>query len=620
MCGIAGFVGRGSLADLEVMCAALEHRGPDGEGLWSRPEEGVFLGHRRLAIIDPAGGAQPMATADGRLVVVYNGEIYNHVELRAELESSGHRFQSDHCDTEVLLHGYRQWGEDLPVHLNGMWAFAIYDTERRRMFLSRDRFGQKPLFYTFQNGTFAFASELGSLIRHSEVGSSISPLAIQKYFAYGFIPAPHSLYKSIYKLPGGHSASVDTAQLQPVVRRYWDFHLESSGDMAERSEEDLADELRRLLRNAVARHLMSDVSLGLFLSGGLDSSTIAHFASESSGCRPLSSFCVGFDAHGFDESAQAAAVAQAFGIRHTHSSLTPDEFQPLARELAERIDEPQGDCSLLPTSLLCRTARRNVTVALGGDGADELFCGYDTFRAVRLAGLYAKMVPRPVHEAARMAAALLPTRYGYMSFDFRLRRLLRGLSYGPELWNPVWLGPLGPSELVDCFFEPADPESIYSEAIELWEGCGYKDPIDRTTQFYVKLYLQDDILAKLDRAGMWSSLEVRCPFLDNELVEFIRRLPPAMRFRRSQTKYLLRRAMQPLLPSRVLSQKKHGFPFPAGEWLRNGRLREDSFRPFCGQRPDFVRQRWERHQAGQSDERLFLWSQWVLCQSLSNRA
>jgi asparagine synthase (glutamine-hydrolysing) len=619
MCGIAGFVGQGHLADLQVMSHALKHRGPDGEGAWSEPAHGVFLAHRRLAIIDVACGAQPMATPDRRLVVVYNGEIYNHVELRAQLESLGHRFQTDHCDTEVLLHGYREWGDDLPAHLNGMWAFAIYDCDRRRMFLSRDRFGQKPLFYTYQNGTFAFASELSSLVRHSRVHSSISLLSVQKYFAYGFIPAPRSLHDSIYKLPGGHNLFVDADLSTPAVRPYWDFRLEPSLPMPKQDEEGLAEELRSLLRRAVGRHLMADVPVGLFLSGGIDSSTIARFAAESSSARPVWSFCVGFDDRDFNESAHAAAVAQTLGTQHVGASLTAAEFEPLAREISARADEPQSDSSLVPTTFLCRTARRNVTVALGGDGADELFCGYDTFRAVRLARLYSKIVPRPVHEAVRTAAALLPTHFGYMSFDFRLRRLLRGLSYRPELWNPVWLGPLGPAELAECFYEPADPESIYSEAIDVWENCGYEHAVDRTTQFYVKLYLQDGILAKVDRAGMWNSLEVRSPFLDIELVDFIRRLPREMKFRRSQTKYLLKQAMGPLLPQKVVSRKKHGFPFPVAEWLRNGILREESFRPICGQRPEFAKQRWRHHQNGQSDERLFLWSQWVLGQSLSNR-
>lgn len=616
MCGIAGFLGRGTSDDLQLMSDSLSHRGPDGEGTWSRPAEGVFLAHRRLAIIDLGGGAQPMATSDGKLVVVYNGEIYNHRELRASLESAGYAFQSDHCDTEVLLHGYRQWGDELPNYLNGMWAFAIYDCERRRMFLSRDRFGQKPLYYTCQNGAFAFASEVGSLIRHSHVRSSVSPLAVQKYLAYGFLPSPHSLYESIYKLPGGHNLTVDTGITSLVVRRYWDFLLEPS--QAERSEEDLAEELRGLIHRAVERHMMSDVPVGLFLSGGIDSTTIARFATELSGTRPLWSFCVGFDSPEFDESAHAALVAQTFGTQHVQTLLTPTDFEPLARQIAQQIDEPLGDSSLVPTFLLCRTARGNVTVALGGDGADELFCGYDTFQAVRLARLYSKVVPRPLHAAVRTAAAWLPTRYGYMSFDFRLRRMLHGLSYGPELWNPVWLGPLGPAELAECFFEPVDPECIYSEAIDLWEASGYENDVDRTTQFYVKLYLEGGILPKIDRAGMWNSLEVRCPFLDTELVDFIRRLPTEMRIRGSQTKYLLRRAMKPLLPPSVVSRKKHGFPFPAGEWLQNGNLHEDSFRPGPGQRFEFIRERWHRHRRGQSDERLFLWSQWILSQNWSS--
>ena len=347
MCGIAGFVGAGDTEDLARMSKALWHRGPDAHGQWQDPAQAIYLAVRRLAILDRPSAAQPMCAPDGTMVVGYNGEIYNHAELRRELEAAGARFVTDHSDTEVLLHAYRQWGPALTSRLNGMWAFVIYDTAQRRLFLSRDRFGQKPLFYTRQNGSFAFASELTSLLQHRAVASSISGLSVQKYFAYGFIPAPHSLYEHIYKLPAGCNLTVDAQSLTHRITRYWDFVLENAADESpdRNTEAALAETLGTLLRDAVRRQWRADVPAGIFLSGGIDSSAISYFARQEA-VHPLATFSIGFEHAGFDESDQARRVSSVLGTQHTEQSALEHRgsLGPSAdRGPARRADRRQLD-------------------------------------------------------------------------------------------------------------------------------------------------------------------------------------------------------------------------------------------------------------------------------------
>ena len=591
------------------MIELLRHRGPDALTTWSDEPNRVYLGHTRLAIIDLACGAQPMQTVDGELVITFNGEIYNHRELRRELESTGHTFSSDHADTEVLLHGYRQWGHELPGHLNGMWAFALYDTARRELFLSRDRFGKKPLYYTRQHGTFAFASEVHALTRHGLVEACLCPLAVRKYFAYGYIPAPRSLYREIHKLEKGHNLVLRVADLQFSVHRYWRFLIEPEEFTGR--EEDLCAELRDLLYKAVARRLMSDVPLAVFLSGGIDSSSVAAFAVKASD--QVESFSIAFSEASFDESAYARAVAEQLGTDHHVATLSMEEAASLLPEISQRLDEPIGDSSILPTFLLCREARKCVTVALGGDGGDELFAGYDPFRALAMAKAYQSMVPRPLHRGIRLAMSRLPTSHRNMSLDFRIKRALRGLSYRPALWNPVWMGPLEPAELQELLGEPIDVEELYAEAIAEWDACHNGTLIDRTLQFFTNLYLTDDILVKADRASMMNSLEVRSPYLDIDLVERVRRLPGHLKYRRGTTKYILKKALKPLLPKTVLSRSKKGFGAPVGRWFHEGKLTLPQCISFDGLSFDrFLPSRLDEHRRGTHDHRLFLWSLWLL--------
>lgn len=611
MCGIAGFAGTGSIADLRRMNAAQASRGPDAENVYHDAERSVFLGHLRLAIIDIEGGTQPMWTVDGGVGIVFNGEIYNHRELRRQLRAMGAEFATDHSDTEVLLHAYRHWGDAFVERLNGMWAFVIYDRARRRLFASRDRFGKKPFYYTETPGLFAFASELTALAAHPAVSRIPSRTALKKYFAYGYIPAPHAYLEGVSKLPGGCSLEFDLESRRLRTWRFWDFRLEPTASQPADAESAWGEELRELLAAAVRRRLIADVPIGTFLSGGIDSSAVSALAAREVGNGQLQTFSIGFDDATFDESAYAREVAGLIGSVHHHRVFTESDAREALPAIVARLDEPMGDSSLLPTSFLCKHARQHVTVALGGDGADELFAGYDPFLALRWAESYQRLMPRPVHRAIALLANTLPVSHANMSLDFRLKRTLRGLDYAPALWCPVWMAPLAPRDISDLMNEPVDVEELYSEAIEAWDRCGPGDLASHVLEFYTKFYLQDDILTKVDRASMAHSLEVRAPFLDIELVDFVRKLPVEWKLRGGRTKALLKSALAPLLPANILHRSKKGFGVPVGSWFRSGALEMPKRLP-AGLDLRFLGQKAQAHRDGKSDERAFLWNAYLL--------
>lgn len=615
MCGIAGFAGSGNRDDIAAMTAALRHRGPDGEGLFCDSEIPVYLGHRRLAIIDLSGGNQPMWNEDHTVAVIFNGEIYNHLELRAQLVQRQHRFRSDHSDTEVLVHGYEEWGPALLSKLNGMFAFAILDRRRRQLFLARDRFGEKPLYYCRHERGFAFASELRALALHPAVSRTPSRRALQKYFAYGYIPAPLALLSGCAKLPGGTYLSYDLDDATLKVERYWRFHLEPDESLGEKPEALLAEELRDIFVAAAKRRLISDVPLGLFLSGGIDSSGVLAAAAQETDPRRLLTFTIGFNEPSFDESDYARSVARSFHTRHHEEKLDLEAARSLIPLVLGGLDEPLADPSIIPTFLLSRFTRRHVTVALSGDGGDELFAGYDPFKALTPARLYRFLVPHGLHRGLRRLVDLLPISDRNMSLDFKLRRTLAGLSYPPEMWNPIWLAPFEPREMAELFEESVRAEDLYDEAIALWNSGGSLG--DRTLEFYTNYYLQDDILMKVDRAAMMVSLEARAVFLDNDLVEFCRRLPYRFKYRNGTRKFLLRKALAPLLPSEVLTRRKKGFGIPTAKWLRA----MPDLRP-SRDGPDFIdaepiERRWAEHRCGRADHRSMLWSWIALQQSTS---
>lgn len=608
MCGIAGFAGASCPGVLERMTGAIAHRGPDDSGVYGAGGGGsatVTLGHRRLTILDDEGGRQPMANEDGSVVVVFNGEIYNHRELRSELQARGHVFRSHHSDTEVLVHGYEEWGDGLPGRLNGMFAFALHDRRTDSLFLARDRFGEKPLFYCSLPGVFVFASELKALLQHPQVPRGISARGVAKLFALGFIPSPSTIIDSVRKLPAGHHLRVDIATLEVRSGRYWTFRLPAEIRVVRRG--DAEAELRHLVRQAVSRRLMSDVPLGVFVSGGLDSSIVLSCAAAAR--QPggeLHTFSMGFREASFDESSHARKVATFFGATHHEHVLEMDAARAALDPLLDALDEPLGDPSLLPTSLLARFARAHVKVVLGGDGADELFAGYDPFRALAPARLYAGLVPGGVHALVRRGVDCLPVSTRNMSLDFRLKRTLRALSYPQSLWNPSWLGPLDPDGLDGLFGRQVDREETYREVTSAWDDAGSPSLLDRTLAFYTRLYLADSILTKVDRATMMSSIEGRAPFLDNDLVEFVTRLPGRFKLDGFETKSILKSAFRSDLPAGIADRPKKGFGIPLSSWLRDWDD-TDFMDRLPGLDARWLRQRWREHRDGAADHRQLLW-------------
>jgi asparagine synthase (glutamine-hydrolysing) len=607
MCGIAGFVGFGSAQDLEAMTDALSHRGPDGSGLWIAPDAPVFLGHRRLSIVDLQGGAQPMWDAAGEIGVVYNGEVYNHLELRRTLEAAGHHFRTSHSDTEVLIHGYREWGEDLPARLNGMFAFAIFDRVRRRLLLARDRFGEKPLYLYRRPGRLAFASELSSLLCHRGIAPELDPRAVQKLFAWGFVPTPNALYRHCRKIPGGTSLIYSLDDDRLAEHRYWKFRIEPDPSITDGDLPRLGEEFRALFAQSVKRRLMSDVPLGLFLSGGIDSGAVLAAAARTLPADRILTFTIGFDEPSYDESPYARELAVHFGVRHHEQLLDLEKSRELLPDVLRRLDEPLGDASILPTFMLSRFTRQHVTVALAGDGGDELFAGYDPFQALTPARIYARLVPKGLHRGLQRLADLVPLSTRNMSFDFKLRRSLAGLSWPAAYWNPVWLAPAGPQTIRDIFEAPLSADELYEEALDLWSG-GSGDLLDKTLEFYTNFYLQDDILTKVDRASMMVSLESRAVFLDNDLVEFCRRLPGRFKLRNGRRKWLLKQALHDWLPEKTINRRKKGFGIPLAKWLRQWPEPVSPNGYGVHFKAHSLEKRWRRHAQGQSDERLLLFA------------
>lgn len=614
MCGIAGFIGKGDRSDVEGMTSALAHRGPDDAGYHVDEATAVHLGHRRLAIRDKGGGKQPMWSTDGRACIIYNGEVYNHEELREELVRRGHDFASSHSDTEVILNGYLEWGEGIAKRLNGMFAFAIYEPGKSRLYLARDRFGEKPLYFASRGGLFAFASELGALARHRDIDPEPSVIALQKLFGYGYIPAPMALYKGTSKLPGGWHMTVDVSSQTAEISPYWRFLLEPERGLTSADDERLAEELRYLLLQATSRRLVSDVPVGIFLSGGIDSSAVLAAAAMKQPASSLNTFTIGFTEKSYDESEFALAVAQHVGSAHDQRTLSLDAAKSLIPSVLSRLDEPTSDASLLPTYLLSAFAREKVTVALSGDGGDELLAGYDPFKALKPAAIYSSLVPLPIHNILRVAVDYMPRSSRNMSFDFKIRRALMGLSQPESAWAPAWMAPVDPSELTRLFDAPVRVEDVFSEAMTLWETGPAKNRVDRLLQFFTTFYLQDDVLAKVDRAAMMNSLETRAVFLDNDIVDFCRKLPHHFKLRNGERKYLLKKALEPLLPASILQRRKKGFGIPLADWMRDVPP-QPPLEPVLGIRTEWATAAWRDHRAGRADNRMFLWT-WLALQSV----
>ena len=606
-------VGAPERVDLETlyrMTRVLTHRGPDEDGFLIERGDGVGpavgLGFRRLSIIDLATGQQPIANEDGTIHVICNGEIYNFRTLRAELERAGHRFATN-SDVEVIVHLYEEVGPRLVDRLNGMFAFALWDSRTARLLVARDRLGKKPLYYADLAGTLLFASELKSLLQHPACPSELDFEALSCYLAFEYVPSPLAIFSGVRKLLPGHILEWQAGRTD--VRPYWEPLIPA--ERPTRTREAWAADLRAHLRDAVGLRLVSDVPIGVFLSGGVDSSSIVATMAEIVDPSTIKTFSISFRERSFDESKFARVVAARFGTEHHEEVFTPSAMVDALLPASEFLDEPFADASVLPMYLLSQFARESVTVALGGDGADELFAGYPTFGAHNLARAYRP--PAWLHHRIEAVVRRLPVSTDNLSTEFKLKRFLRSALERPELRDQLWLGAFSYSEQQRLLAaaQPIDPLS----RLVAGERTAPVDVADRLTLQYLKYYLEGDILTKVDRASMATSLEVRAPFLDFRLVEFALAIPPHMNLRGLDGKRVLKAAMRDALPKEILERSKKGFGIPISLWLKRelrwlldellepGRLRRQGiFHP--GAVSELVRQ----HLAGRIDNRKPLWT------------
>jgi asparagine synthase (glutamine-hydrolysing) len=610
MCGIAGKFNFDSARPVDrdrlvAMTTVIAHRGPDSDGFYVG--DSIGLGHRRLSIIDLSTGDQPMSNENGTVWVVFNGEIYNFADVRHELMQAGHQFRT-HSDTEVIVHAYEEWGEAAVDRFRGMFAFAVWDEPRRRLLLVRDRLGVKPLYYSANPDGVTFGSEIKSLLEDPDVPRAWSAEALDAYLALCYVPAPRTIYRNVWKLPAGHLLVAQNGRVR--VRRYWDLTFTGDGDAA-REAEYLA-RLEELVDQSVRLRLMSDVPLGAFLSGGIDSSIVVASMVRQCATRVVTA-SVGFDDNAFNELDYARTVAEHLGT-DSHEEIVKPEIVDLLPKLAWHLDEPFADSSAVPTYYVSKAAREHVTVALSGDGGDELWAGYARHRVEhaevearrwlgrvgrRMAGRLGSKLPltvkgaRSLRHLAMTPADAYAQKHAYGLFDNWIRRSL----YSPDFAHEV---------------RDADPLVDLRLA---YQSCGSADPLDRALYVDVKTYLVDDIMTKVDKMSMAVSLESREPLLDHKLLEFAATIPSSLKLRSGRTKYLLRRLLERRIPKAIVDRPKHGFSAPIGRWLRgplapmvdallhDGRLRD---RGIFDDRA--VAQLWRDHREGTTDHCHRLWS------------
>ena len=613
MCGISGLMYADSTLtvspeDVKRMCRTLVHRGPDDEGFYF--ENNVGLGMRRLNIIDLHTGRQPITNETGSVWIVFNGEIYNFLELRSELEGKGHVFAT-HTDTETIVHAYEEYGDDCVQHLNGMFAFAIWDRDRERLLLARDRIGVKPLFYFVNERFLAFGSELKALLAYQEIPRSLDFSALDVFLTFEYIPAPLSIFRGIYKLPPGHTLVFQKGEIQ--VRKYWELKYNNCEIELKNAEEGLMT----LLRDAVRLRLRSDVPLGAFLSGGIDSSAIVGMMVELVD-QPVKTFSIGFDDPSYNELKYAKIVANTFGTDHHELVIQPDIVN-LVEELIGFLDEPLADVSVFPTYLVSKLTKEYVTVALSGDGGDELFAGYDWYMAAKLDRTYRKFPEIFKKQWLPTLVQFFPPSAQKKGLINKCKRFVHGASLDPSLQHFRW----------NLYLTDRQKRVLYSKAlkrelesrgpfspfVEYLNRHHYADPLWQQQFADTKTFLVDDILVKVDRMSMAHSLECRNPFLDYRLVEFAFALPSRLKLNGFQTKYILKRCMAHKLPKAIQNRKKEGFSIPMKNWLRgelrpmlehvlsSRKIKEEGFF-----NPDFVEKLKFDHLKGLSNNSHLLWS------------
>ncbi|HLL74946.1 MAG TPA: asparagine synthase (glutamine-hydrolyzing) [Pyrinomonadaceae bacterium] len=618
MCGIAGFVvsdGRadaaGRAALLDRMCRRVAHRGPDDQGAEVRGR--AALGMRRLSIIDVAGGHQPLSGCDPNLTIVFNGEIYNYRELRARLEARGHRFRTD-SDTETIVHLYEEHGAACVEHLRGMFAFALWDARAEELLLARDRVGKKPLYYSLApGGTLVFGSELKSLLEHAEVGREIDPRALDAYLTFGYVPDPLSILAGTSKLPPGHTLTFARGKVS--LARYWDFPAGAVGDNNAR-EEDYLDELRALLDESVRVRLVAEVPLGAFLSGGVDSSAVVGLMARNS-ARPVKTFSIGFHEDSYSELKYARVAAKHFATDHHEFIVTPDICQ-VVDELAWHFDEPFADASAVPTYMVSKLARAHVTVALSGDGGDELFAGYTRYVVDRGRGKFARIPAFVRAGLMRPVSRALP--HGAWGRNFlhnvsldSVGRYLDSVSVFTALGRRSLYAPDFAARLDNIDAALAD----FRRHAARVPANGSR--LERLLYLDSKTYLPGDILTKVDRMSMAVSLEARAPLLDHKLIEFVARIPASLKLKGTETKHIMKRAVEEFVPAEILRRPKMGFGMPLDRWINEqlrGRIRETLTEARARQRGHtndaYVRRLLDEHERGRRDHSTQLWALFML--------
>jgi asparagine synthase (glutamine-hydrolysing) len=568
MCGIVGIVERDlnrpvAAADLDRMVRMLHHRGPDEEGSITLP--GVGLGMRRLAIVDLAGGQQPILNETGDVKIVANGEIYNFRALREELEAHGHRFRSRNSDIEVLVHAYEQWGEQFLPRLRGMFALAIWDGRTRTLIAARDRAGEKPLYWTETGHGLLLASEVKALLVRDEVSRELDPIALDQFLTYEYVIAPRTILKGVHKLPPAHYLKYRDGGVS--VQRYWDA---ASVPVRDWKDDEAAEALREALRKAVASQLMADVPLGAFLSGGIDSSSVVALMSQASP-QPVNSFSIGFADGTYNELPYAREIAALFSTNHRERTVTP-ALDDMFERLVVHLDEPFADTSLFPTFSVSQLAREHVKVVLSGDGGDELFGGYDAYQAQALASKLGWMGDALMPALAGVAAALPPTgkKKGLVN---KVKRFSAGAATAPaDLGHYRWMVYLNARDKAQLYAtglrDSLGAADVYAPVRDVLGRFSQDDVLNRQLYADLSLYLADDILVKVDRMSMATSLETRAPFLDADLMELAFSMPGHLKIRNGERKWILKRAMRDVLPESILNRRKEGFSIPMKNWLR----------------------------------------------------
>jgi asparagine synthase (glutamine-hydrolysing) len=613
MCGIVGIVRNDKSAVdqalLARMCAAIRHRGPDDDGFYLNGAVG--LGMRRLAIIDLKSGQQPIHNQDRTAWIVFNGEIYNYLELRERLEKLGHTFYTN-SDTEAIIHAYDRYGADCPKHLRGMFAFAIWDERAQKLFVARDRVGKKPVLYACVNGQFVFGSEFSALLQHPDVGKEIDAEALHHYLSFMCVPAPLTAYRAIRKLEAGHSLCYSKGEIK--IERYWQPDFSKKVAI---SEEEAGERAIEILRDAVKVRLMSEVPLGAFLSGGIDSSAVVALMSEESS-EPVKTFSIGFEEQDFSELHHARRVAEHVGADHHEFIVRPDALEVLPI-LVEHYGEPYADSSAIPTYYVARETRKHVTVALNGDGGDESFAGYERYAAMRLAERY-RRIPAVLRETVvRQAIALIPSSETKRGRVRDVKRFIQAASLPKVERYLRWVSVFDAKAKQDLYsqdFRQQTQNVSSANMLDTWfaraNGSGIVDAALLTD---IMTYLPNDLLVKVDIATMAVSLEARSPFLDHHVMEFAASLPEKFKLHGLTTKYLLKRILKKLLPAENLDRRKMGFGVPIGHWFR-GKLR-----PFLGEtllaeatlkrglfKPEAVKRQVELHTRGERDYSHQLWT------------